>query len=282
MVMIHDIIQRKIEELPDNIKSAVKNFPWPKKLTEIARAHKLSIDQEDELYREIMLVIVGMSKPDELSNHIQKHLGVLPEKVKSLVNDINSTVLSPIQKASFTSTNVQPHLTQKDTTVQFDPYLEPIDHDDFRGDLSGSGVHLVDEDESRDSVDTHLHKEVAAILGGATEHKEVANNETIEEPQTTLEKSTTSYNEEITHKDLEGISGHRTDTKILKQGDPLSAFVPEETRAATGRDFGQGNYTPDHSHDKKIHLQGFAPAVESHIYQKEQSSEPSLQDISKD
>jgi hypothetical protein len=98
---IQKIIQKKIQELPKRLRTAVEEFPWETQLLKITREQDLQIDDASTLHREILLVICGIENGENLAKNIEDHLGLATESSRTLVEKINRHILEPLQKSAF-------------------------------------------------------------------------------------------------------------------------------------------------------------------------------------
>ncbi len=242
-------IQQSIAALPDNIKNAVITFDWAKEILDIAHEHNMQIDDADEFRHQTLLVILGKIPAEQYEHNLVSELGFSKQLAASLVDEANSRIFLQLQKRAFSKNNFDNETTTEnhDEIISDDPYQEPIEHHELKNILSSEGVHLVDEPEPR-IFDNDLHDEVSAILNEVnikdheTTHTETITDD-IPEPNQKPEHTQNPYQEPIDTKDLRGITGHRTNTSIIKtqhHNTPDDIFTDKPRKQFP--DLGQGDY----------------------------------------
>ncbi len=229
--MLDTVIQKKINELPDNIRSAVEQFDWGTEVLHIARDNHLQIDDIEVFQKETLLVIVGSSPAGDFEKNLSEKMGISHELAESLVADANEHIFRPLQKIAFTH-------TEKEEDI--------VEHDKLSNVMSEEGIELVDEFEAEPRPENKLQDLADQIFetgipdqvrndneSSLRGTKQSPQNDTTRLPRSARNdageiKSTSQvhnnkvvdYNEPINEKDLQGISSHRIDTSILKQSKP--------------------------------------------------------------
>lgn len=89
----------KFEQLPDDAKKAIENFPYDKELKDIHNHYHLHIDQASALERIVAGVIFGEHPPMSMVSMIGRELRVPLETAQNIATDINTKLLRPIQKS---------------------------------------------------------------------------------------------------------------------------------------------------------------------------------------
>ncbi len=216
-IMNNAIIEQKIQELPDNIRSAVENFDWSSQVLAIAHKYHLQIDEIKDFRDEILLVVVGITPAQDFEKKIMRILGISREQAEAIVLDANELIFSPLQKMAF---------SEKENQNQ----EEKINQEKIHQTFSSEGIHLISEEEMRD----HPHNELQDLANELLEEKIEKKDENEEvshsihnsftQEENPLSKKEFLYHEPITEEDLKGISEHRIDTSILHQKKPQEVF----------------------------------------------------------
>ncbi|MCF7865577.1 MAG: hypothetical protein K9M11_03675 [Candidatus Pacebacteria bacterium] len=87
----------KFKLLPEDAKSAVRDFEYDKTLKVIHDTYKLHIDQAYTLEKAVADVIFGDIEPHDLVSFLKNELRLTPETALQLSTDINTKILLPIQ-----------------------------------------------------------------------------------------------------------------------------------------------------------------------------------------
>lgn len=212
--MIDAMIQKKINDLPDNIRRAIERFDWASEILHISQNHQIQIDDIEVFRRETLLVIVGLTPAADFQKNLMKNMGVSRSLAEELVADANAHIFAPLQKMAFSRQNTEPAELEE----------EIIHHDDLTDAMSEHGIELVDEFEPEAEKPKNELQALADDIFNTSEPetKETKVSEPkaeTSEPETTVEKPL-SYNEPIDESDLQGIKKHRIDTTILNQVQP--------------------------------------------------------------
>lgn len=179
--MIDTLIQKKIESLPENLRTSIQTFDWVKILPEITQRNHLHIDKINLYKRELLLNLLGMTVRENFTQSLSKQLDLTSEQANKLVQESNEYIFKPIRAQAFSK------------------------EDSIENTLEQEGVRLIDEtrpnNELQDLTDT--------LLNSSRTPKYKQNKPT---PKQTLAKKpeTTNYNEPIELSDLAGVTKHRT------------------------------------------------------------------------
>ncbi len=214
--MLDTIIQKKIQELPSNIRHAVENFDWATEILHIADEYHLQIDAISIFRRETLLVIVGLTDAADFEKNLMTHLEIDRTLADKLVTDANQHIFRPLQKMAFT---------------HHEPEIEEIvEHSKIVDVMNNHGIELVDEfepeprpkNELQDLADSLFQTKIPDI----EPNTEYENEQRIEQEDLLQEKNNPviDYYEPIEDTDLRGISAHRIDTSILEHS------VSDETK----------------------------------------------------
>lgn len=212
--MLDPIIQKKISELPENIRHAVESFDWASEILHIAQDNKIQIDDIETFRNETLLVIVGLTAAADFEKNLVAHMGISYQLAEKLVADANAHIFTPLQKIAFSP---KPDL----------PEEEIIEHHEISSVLQDHGIQLVDEfetesrpkNELQDLADSLFQKndEITHVDKNKTEPESTQEHKTIDEKKNTPKDQKINYNEPIEASDLRGVKKQTIDTSIIKQ-----------------------------------------------------------------
>jgi len=97
-------IQKKFENLPEDLKWAIMAANVDDKIIEIGQANGLNVEQIGQLSLETHMVMFGFTHPDKFERSVEGSLGLPDEKIKSIVNAVNEKILKEIRKQMMKST----------------------------------------------------------------------------------------------------------------------------------------------------------------------------------
>ncbi len=237
-------IQKRITNLPDNIRNAILGFDWASEIMKIGHNHHMHMDEIEIFRQQTLAVILGIFPADKYEDHLIHDVGLSKTIAESIVSEANHRIFRELQKRAF---------TKIETNTEFHED-EIIEHHEIKNVLAGEGIHLVDEHDVS-PINTDLHKEVIEIMSEvhpSDDNPTRTSTNTIHQgtsEQTSHTKH--NYQEPIHPKDLKGIHKHRLNTNIINQKHP-EQILTQTKNFSTTRDIGQGDYAPLHTLDKKI------------------------------
>lgn len=92
------VMQERFAKLPKVVQDAITSADVQKHLQELAKTHKLHLDQWTTLENEVMMVLLGIESTSAMQANIQKEVGVDAETATALANDISGIVFAPIRQ----------------------------------------------------------------------------------------------------------------------------------------------------------------------------------------
>lgn len=92
-------IQKRIEELPQDVQAAIASADFDQKIQKIGQKHSLHIDQVEKLGDEIMLVMLGFMNPDDFTSNITTQVHVTPAQAAAIAADVNNEILLAIRES---------------------------------------------------------------------------------------------------------------------------------------------------------------------------------------
>ncbi len=100
-----------MEILPPPIREYLAQDGLANTARAITSKYKLHVDQGAVVRRELMLVLTGTEAPAELAQSLQEELGLAPEILKAILEDINKDVFQPLQAKMRAATAAAPQDT---------------------------------------------------------------------------------------------------------------------------------------------------------------------------
>jgi hypothetical protein len=91
------MIRTAYAKLPEVLQEAITNADVKEKLRNLAKVHKLHLDKWSVLENEIMLALLGITKPKDLPYKIQKTVDVSFETAVEITDSVAKIVFNPIQ-----------------------------------------------------------------------------------------------------------------------------------------------------------------------------------------
>lgn len=95
-ISIEDI-QKRFDELPEDLKWAIMGANVDEHIAEIAKKESLNIAQMGQLAFEVNAVMLGFYHPDKFEDAIKASLNLPAEKIKSIVDDVNELILKEVR-----------------------------------------------------------------------------------------------------------------------------------------------------------------------------------------
>ena|SRR3989344_5120762 len=94
---IQEIIKQRYQELPEDIKRAIKSADLATKFSNITNKHSLHIDQNGALQTETILVMLGLEPTEDYVENVQRNVEVSRTEALSIAEDVNNEILDPIK-----------------------------------------------------------------------------------------------------------------------------------------------------------------------------------------
>ncbi len=88
--------EEQLAYLPTINQEALKSFDWASELIGIGKNYGLHIDELEDLQIETMLLLVGLTSPDDYENELITRLAISPVEARKIIEDINIHVFTPI------------------------------------------------------------------------------------------------------------------------------------------------------------------------------------------
>lgn len=97
-LQLDEQMKERFAELPKVVQDSITSASVQKHLQELARTHKLHLDQWTTLENEVMLVLLGLIPTTELQSNIQSELNIDTATATALAADISRVVFEPIRQ----------------------------------------------------------------------------------------------------------------------------------------------------------------------------------------
>lgn len=103
-------IEKRLAELPEDVRNAVLAVEWEEKVRTIANKHSLHIDQTGALGDTTLMAMLGFFTMDEYPERIAQELTIPVDTASTIAAEVNAEVFLPIRDSlrKFTETAVKP------------------------------------------------------------------------------------------------------------------------------------------------------------------------------
>lgn len=91
-------IAEKFKEVPKVVQDAILSSNVEQHLRELAKKHKLHLDQWITLENEVMMALLGIQPLDELGKNISEEAEISAEAGEAIALDVSDIVFEPIRK----------------------------------------------------------------------------------------------------------------------------------------------------------------------------------------
>ena len=90
-------IEERFKEIPEALAKAIKASGWEGIVFDIGRRHALHVDTIGDLQNELILVLTGITHPDEFHRIVIEELGIPEDKADVVIEEINTQVNNKIR-----------------------------------------------------------------------------------------------------------------------------------------------------------------------------------------
>lgn len=90
------IIEEQIEKLPKEIIDFILSGGWNTNIVEIGSLYNLSREEIIAFKREVLLVLVGLTHPDEFSEVLAREVGLQGAVLEAIVKNVEEKIFAPI------------------------------------------------------------------------------------------------------------------------------------------------------------------------------------------
>lgn len=94
-----EIIQNKLDTVPEDVREQVTSDEVAQALSEIGKHHALHIDKQGILDEETLYIMLGIENPDNFVDKLQGRLGIDEGKAIAIARDINEKVFLRIRQS---------------------------------------------------------------------------------------------------------------------------------------------------------------------------------------
>jgi len=89
-------ISNRMKELPPEVQQAIKKINWVDILGRIAHKQNLDVTQQQNLYLETTLLVLGLTEPTDFMLAIQRKLSITEQVLEEVLQSISRDIISPI------------------------------------------------------------------------------------------------------------------------------------------------------------------------------------------
>ncbi len=95
---IRQQFEEQLAYLPTINQEALKAFDWATELVGIGKNYGLHIDELEDLQIETMLLLVGLTSPDNYEKELIERLAIPPSEAEKIIEQINERIFTPIHE----------------------------------------------------------------------------------------------------------------------------------------------------------------------------------------
>src|SRR3989338_3119156 len=92
-------IQSRFKRLPQDLKEAIFSEDTANVIQATAKKNRLTTEMLGKLADEVGFFMLGFTPPEKFADALQKNIGVSFEVARSIVEDLNAQVFSPIRES---------------------------------------------------------------------------------------------------------------------------------------------------------------------------------------
>lgn len=96
---LKNLITTQLKKLPEHIRAEIDSFDWAAIMTDIGGKYTLSIEQMGAFQTETMLVLIGLSHPEEYAEHLKQKAEIPAEKIPEIVAEANERIFKSIRQS---------------------------------------------------------------------------------------------------------------------------------------------------------------------------------------
>lgn len=100
-------IEAQLAELPEAYKKVFSSFDWKGKIQAIAEKYHLLLDQQQVLYAETLITMLGLQTPEDYLFSIRKKMEIDLDEARPIADEVNETILYPLKEAILKSTSTE-------------------------------------------------------------------------------------------------------------------------------------------------------------------------------
>ncbi len=127
---IQSIVKEKWDQLPESVRSALSNFNWKDPLLAIGKKYNLQIDDLNVLQNETMMILLGITPPDELKKQMAEQTQLPEVQIQELSDDVEKEVFRKIREAVLTSSKDEEEIPEGEgeilSSIENPPASKPV------------------------------------------------------------------------------------------------------------------------------------------------------------
>lgn len=90
-------IEKRLAELPEDVRNAVLSVEWEQKVQAIAQKHALHIDQSGALGDTTLMAMLGFFDMADFASHITQEVGIPANTASAIATEVSNEVFTPIR-----------------------------------------------------------------------------------------------------------------------------------------------------------------------------------------
>lgn len=145
-------IEERMEEIPAPLAEAIRQSGWENIVFDIGRKYSLHVDDIGNIQNELILVLVGITHPDEFRSILLKELRIPEDKVDLIIDEINVKLNEKIKNT------LKQTLKEVESEEKPEIKTETDIHSSERNVLKNAGIKLGDEPDEDQKVESSQNK----------------------------------------------------------------------------------------------------------------------------
>lgn len=94
-----DVFEDEYDSLPENIKEVLSSPEAMDALEGLGKKFNIHLDQLDDLFEEVGFILLGISRPVDFVDNLQKRLGLPREQINAIAREVNEKIFEPIRES---------------------------------------------------------------------------------------------------------------------------------------------------------------------------------------
>lgn len=113
-----DLLQKKFESLPDDVRNAITSAEVAQTLRKIVADNDLDFDQATSLEKEVGYVMLGLTHPNSFVRNLRDKLSIDHGAAKNIAEKINELIFKPIRISLRKIHNINDEVTSTAAAVE--------------------------------------------------------------------------------------------------------------------------------------------------------------------
>lgn len=93
---IQNLIEERLEKLPNEVRLAIESVPWQDILELIAKRHDFDAETTDSFKIETAMVVLGIEAPNKYPDNLVDEVGLSVDKAIEIALEVEKEIINPI------------------------------------------------------------------------------------------------------------------------------------------------------------------------------------------